>query len=73
MVRALLFSPAAENWEIPDASVQSENMETTKSLYIVFEQDGLRRKYDEFSGSRWKTGHSYQLELGHSRLPLRTH
>ena len=43
----------------PDAPVRSENMETTKSLCAVFEQDGLRRKHDQFSGARWQTCDSH--------------
>jgi hypothetical protein len=34
-----------------------ESVETTKAFYAIFEQGDLRRKRDQFSGTRWEDGH----------------
>jgi site-specific recombinase XerD len=33
-----------------------ESVETTKAFYAISEQGDLRRKHDQFSEERWKTG-----------------
>jgi hypothetical protein len=33
-----------------------ESVETTRSFYVVFEQEDLRRKHDRFSEALWGVG-----------------